>query len=77
MERDCISFSALVKNSFQIFDPLTEIDYFVLVKENFLYLKLTYEKWLVYLWVGFSKMLLDIFDLWFFKNFVHKVSMLI
>ena len=49
MEWDCISFSALVKNSFQIFGPLTEIDYFVLVKENLLYLKLTYEKLLVYL----------------------------
>ena len=55
MEWNCISFSSLAKNSFHIFGPLTEIECFVLVKEYFLYLKIGY------LWVGFSKAILNIF----------------
>ena len=62
MEWDFISISSLVKFSFQIFGPLTKIDCFVLVKEYFLYLKLVSENWVGYLWVGFSKAILDIFD---------------
>ena len=61
MEWDCISFSSLVKNLFQIFGPLTEIECYVLVKECFLCLKLVSENWVGYLWVGFSKTLLNIF----------------
>ena len=55
MEWDCISFSSLVKNLFQIFGPLIEIEYFVLVKEYFLYLKLASENWVGYLWLAFQK----------------------
>ena len=55
MEWDCISFSSLVKNLFQIFGPLIEIEYFVLVKEYFLYLKLASENWVGYLLVAFQK----------------------
>ena len=60
MEWDCISFSSLVKNSFQLFGPLTENECFVLDKEYFLYLKLVSQNWVGYLWVGFSKAILNI-----------------
>ena len=56
-----ISFSSLVKNSFQIFGPLKEIGCFVLVKGYFLYLKLVSENWVGYLLVGFSKAILKLF----------------
>ena len=55
MECDYISFSSLVKNSFQISASLTEIKLFVLVKENFLYLKLPPGNWVGYLRVGVQK----------------------
>ena len=61
MEWDCISFSSLVKNSFQIFGPLTEIECFVLVKEYFLHLKLFSENWGGYLSVDFSNAILNNF----------------
>ena len=61
MEWDCISFSFLVKNSFQIFGPLTEFECFVLVKDYFLYLKLVSQNWVGYLCLGFSNDILNIF----------------
>ena len=61
MEWDCIYFSSLVKNSFQILGPLTEIERFILANEYFLHLQLDSENLVGYLWVGFSKAILNLF----------------
>ena len=71
VEWDCIYFSSLVKDSFQIFGPLTKIEYFVLVSEQFLYVRSASENWVGYLWVDCSKTVLNILKP------VPKVSMLI
>ena len=76
MERDFF-FSSLVKSSFQIFGPHTEIEYFVLVKENVLYLKLDSENWNVIFMVRLFKIVIKNFWCQIFLKFVHKVNMFI
>lgn len=49
MEWDYIYFSSLVKNSFQILGPLTEIKRFILASEYFLHLQLDSENLVGYL----------------------------